>query len=215
MEGEYSADEETPDVIGFDEIVPGASVRVTKIDGEQYLCVRDLVYGIGGGHIVPRQVQGELSFMVRKWKFPGRNESIQSVILFQGAIKILAWLPIRCAPWHCSKAAEIIITNYTGNKSMLWDVYTISMSKENMSSLEAIPEDQVDHSMARKRKALELEDLKTDLNAKRMDTQTRLMKVYTGLCMDEDIDARGREHFKKVMVIISSAIAGIYPAAVV
>ena len=199
MEGEYSSDEDTPDVISFDEIISGGTMRVVVIDGEQYLSVKDVVR-LGGGHVVPIQAIDEISFLVKTWKFSGSDDSEEQVILFQGAIKLLTWLPIGRARLSCCKVVDILIKNYRGDREMLRDVYAIAMSKTNQ-----------DDEMTRKRKALDLEDLKTNLNAKRLDLQTRAWKAYANVCADHEIDTAGREHFKKVFVVISSANAGIYP----
>jgi len=205
MEGEYSSDEETPDVISFDEVVSGGTVRVVVIDGDQYLSVKDVVK-LGGGHVVPRQAIDEISFLVKTWKFPGSDDSEEEVILFQGAIKVLTWLPIGRARRSCCRVVDILIKNYRGDTTMLRDVYAIAMSKTNTSSPVLVQDE-----LTRKRKALDLEDLKTDLNAKRLDLQTRAWKAYANVCADHEIDTAGREHFKKVLVVISSAVAGIYP----
>jgi hypothetical protein len=199
MEGEYSSDEDTPDVISFDEIVAGETMRVVVIDGEQYLSVKDVVK-LGGGSTVPRQAIDEISFLVKTWKFSGSDDSEEEVILFQGAIKLLTWLPIGHARWSCRKMVDTLIKNYRGDRGMLRDVYAIAMSKTNQ-----------DDETTRKRKALDLEDLKMGLNAKRLDLQTRAWKAYANVCADNEIDTAGREHFKKVLVVISSVVAGIYP----
>jgi hypothetical protein len=220
MEGEYSSDEDTPDVISFDEIVPCGSVRVAVINKEQYLSVQDIIAVIGPFNadvsyvwgIWSKSIQDELRCLSTSYEFPGRNQLAQHVIMFQGAMKLIAWLPGGRSKQECEKAVEILIQHYTGDKTMLRNVYAIAKSKGvAMSSLEVIPEVLVQDEMTRKRKALDLEDLKTNLNAKRLDLQTRAWKAYANVCADHEIDTAGREHFKKVFVVISSANAGIYP----
>ena len=80
-------------IIPFDEIVPGASVRVVVIDGVQYLSIRDIVMALceknaNDSALVWRRLsddhKDEVQGMISTYQFPGRGQSPQPVITFPG-----------------------------------------------------------------------------------------------------------------------------------
>ena len=97
-----SAPEAVPAVIPFDDIVPGASVRFTFIDGVQYLSIRDIIMHVcdkdnkRASEVWERldaTKKAELSSFCRIFQFPGMGQSKQTVITFPGAIKLSMFLP--------------------------------------------------------------------------------------------------------------------------
>ena len=88
--------------IPFDEIVPGATVRLAVINGIQYLSIRDIIMHVCGkdnkqaSQIWDRMSEDkkeELSSFCRNFQFPGRGQSEQPVITFPGALKLIMFLP--------------------------------------------------------------------------------------------------------------------------
>ena len=83
--------------LSFDEIVPSACVRYTTIDNVQYLSVRDLIMVMcdknsnDAGQIwrrLSKEKKAEVQSKCLNFKFPGKGQTEQSVITFQGALKI-------------------------------------------------------------------------------------------------------------------------------
>jgi hypothetical protein len=83
--------------IPFDEIVPGATVRFTTIDGVQYLSVRDVLMHICGSTArrasekwerLSDAVKTELGASCAEFQFPGRGYRLELVITFKGALKL-------------------------------------------------------------------------------------------------------------------------------
>jgi hypothetical protein len=119
------------DRLKFDELVPGASVRFTVMNGVQYLCIKDLIMVVcekdsnDAGQIwrrLPDDKKIEVQSYCLNFKFPGRGQSEQPVITFPGAIKIMMWLPGDNAKNFRTKAAEIITRYYAGDKSLLLEI---------------------------------------------------------------------------------------------
>ena len=85
------------DVISFDEIVSCATVRVTIIDGVQYLSIRDMIMHLcdknsnnAGGvwRDFSDDKKNEVQDFILNFQFPGRGQSVQPVITFPGALKL-------------------------------------------------------------------------------------------------------------------------------
>ena len=89
-------------LMNFDELVPGGTVRFTVINGAQYLSVRDLIMVVcnqDNKHAsttwinLAEDKKSEISNFLGNLKFPGPGQKEQPVITFQGAIKLIMWLP--------------------------------------------------------------------------------------------------------------------------
>jgi len=89
-------------VIPFGEIAPGASVRFTYIDGDQYLSIRDIIMHLCDKdnnraaqtwREMPCNHKNELAPYCKSFQFPGSGQSKQPVITFPGAIKLSMFLP--------------------------------------------------------------------------------------------------------------------------
>lgn len=97
-----SDSEAIPAVIPFDDVIPGASVRFTFIDGVQYLSIRDIIMHMcdkdnnQSAELWRRMSddkKAELVTHVKHFQFPGARQSAQPVITFPGAIKLSMFLP--------------------------------------------------------------------------------------------------------------------------
>ena len=109
------------DVIPFDEIVPGATVRVAVINGIhwQYLSVRDVIMCLCDATMdyagqIWRNLADEHKSEVRDShelpfpSLPGRGQSEQPVITFPGAVKLSMFLPGENAKRSRSAMAQIL-----------------------------------------------------------------------------------------------------------
>jgi hypothetical protein len=115
------------DVIPFDEIVPGASVRLATIDGEQFLSISDIIKHIcdkdfRGASKVWRNLSVEKKAEVWQngtlFQFPGQGQSAQPVITFKGALKLVMFLSGDKAAFHRAAMVSILSRYYAGDGSL-------------------------------------------------------------------------------------------------
>ena len=136
-------------VISFNEIIPEATVRVIVIDDIQYLSIIDIISVMCGQTThnaaqtwrrLPENYKNELETSCSQYKFKGRGQREQPVIQFQGALKLMMWLPGEQAKKFRSKAAEILTRYYAGDKTLLNDVWANAQSKQpiNEAAREAL-----------------------------------------------------------------------------
>jgi len=178
-----------PAVLPFDEIVPGATVRLTVIDGVQYLSIRDIIMHVCGKNndeagLVWRRMTPEKLSEVRSYcsnfKFPGKGQSEQPVITFVGALKLIMFLPGEKAKSHRSAMADILRRYYAGDASLIEEIACNAESDLPVSQLaraslvqeQAVLEDVVERKRKRDREDAELHALKL----KTVDTFTTLME---------------------------------------
>jgi len=117
--------------IPFDEIVPGATVRFTTIDGVQYLSIRDLLMHVNDKN--PRRaleiwermspaLKEEVGVFCADYKFPGQGQQIQKVITFKGAIKLIMMLSGEKAALYRTTMVGILSRYYAGDDSLTDDI---------------------------------------------------------------------------------------------
>jgi hypothetical protein len=205
----------TTTIIPFEEIISGATVRFTVIGGVQFLSIRDLIMVMCDKtnkdasqtwiRDITNEQKAEISSFCRNFQFPGRGQSEQPVIQFQGAMKLLMWLPGENAKKFRSQAADILTRYYAGDTTLLSEI--------NADSHDVI--NQAARAADNKRKALELDIQEEALQTSRIERhlkavtiQTKLMDMYTALCPDNVIDDRTRLHFKDIIINLSSSAAG-------
>jgi hypothetical protein len=217
----------------FNEIVPDATVRFAVINDVQYLSVRDLIMVLCGKdrnqsaevwRRLPEVNKNEVKAFCFNYQFKGKGQQEQVLIQFEGAMKLLMWLPGDKAKRFRSDAAKILTRYYAGDKTLLAEVYANAEAQGviNQAARAALPQvqaDEVEDEYTRKRKALELEVQEEALQMSRVDRhlktvtmQTKLMEMYAALCPGGQLDDRTRLHFKDTIVNLSSAAAGNYPA---
>jgi hypothetical protein len=123
--------------IPFDDVVLGGKVRFTVINDKQYLSVRDVIMCLcgkdnkkasGTWKNLPTEYKGELEAFVCQYQFPGRGNSKQPVISYEGAIKLLMWLPGSKAKTMRGTAANILARYCEGDSSLHKE---ISHNKKN------------------------------------------------------------------------------------
>ena len=119
-------------VIPFCELFPNATVRFANINGTYFICIRDLIMmycekDSHDAHQIWRtrlsdECKREVTPHCSRWKFNGHNEKIQDVITFQGALKLLAWLPGNSAKDFRNKTNCILIRYMAGDCNMLKEI---------------------------------------------------------------------------------------------
>lgn len=127
--------------IPFDEIVPGATVRFTTVDGVQYLSISDIIKHIcaknfRGASKVWRNLSEAKKAEVWQngtlFQFPGQGQSEQPVITFKGALKLTMLLSGEKAALHRSAMVEILSRYYAGDDSLTDEI------EDNASSTSAV-----------------------------------------------------------------------------
>jgi hypothetical protein len=118
--------------ICFYEVTPGATVRTTEIGGVQYLCLHDIVLAMCDDQLseskkawcsMPIEKRVEIIVSGTQVQLPGPGDTVQLSIVFEGAMKLLAWLPCKRSPKDRDKAAKILIGRYAGDREFLRGVY--------------------------------------------------------------------------------------------
>ena len=118
-------------VIPFDEIVPGATVRLAVIQGTQYLSVRDLIMylcdkDVNQANEVWRRMgldkKEELSEHLAAFKFSGRGAGEQPVITFPGSIKLVMMLPGKRVQLYRTTLAGILSRYFTGDTELIQEI---------------------------------------------------------------------------------------------
>lgn len=176
-------------VIPFDDIVPGATVRLVDVLGKQYLSIRDLIMHLcdkdnnRAAEIWARLSQDkkdELTAYCGSFKFPGRGQSEQPVITFPGALKLIMFLPGEAAKKHRSGMVTILQRYFAGDPSLLAEIESNWASESSVAQLARASlaqehvalEDPVDRKRKLDREDAELHALKL----KNVDTFTSLME---------------------------------------
>lgn len=135
----------TDATISLDEIVPGATVRMTVIDQVQYLSVRDVIMHLGGHssntanktweRFNPEDKE-ELKTFCRQFRFPGPgNPSPTSVITFQGAIRLAMKLGGENAKKYRSSMVSILQRYYAGDGSLNDEITANELSDSPVARL--------------------------------------------------------------------------------
>ena len=197
--------------IPFDDIVPGATVRLAVINGTQYLSVRDIIMHVCGKNVndsadvwrnITDERKKELKQYLLIFKFPGRGQQDQPVITFPGALKLIMFLPGKNAQDLRSKMVTILTRYFAGDPSLLKEIEANATSESpiNRCAREALEGQHIEDT--RKRKREELENLKADaeLCCSIIEKYTFIMNTYTALCQNPDIDDHAKTVFKEMLL---------------
>jgi hypothetical protein len=214
-------------LIPFDEIVPGSTVRVTTINGMQYLSIRDIIMCVcekdnnQAGEIwrkLPETRKEELQGRVLNHQFPGKGQSEQPVITFQGALKLIMFLPGNAAKEHRSAMVDILRRYYAGDGSLVEELAENARSDAPIAqlaraSLAAEPAAVLDDVRKRKREELEMLKLEAEIQSLQHQSQVvfwegqrAMVDKYHALCVDTVMDERAKVMFKDV--ILNSTLMG-------
>ena len=131
-------------VIPFGELIPDASVRFTKIDGKYYMSIRDLImvfcetnndYACQIWRRIAEERKDEVGTFLLKYQFSGAREKKQAVITFQGALKLIMWLPGDAAKDFRSKTTDILKRYLAGDCTLLKEIIDNKNMGESKSYL--------------------------------------------------------------------------------
>lgn len=115
----------------FDEILAGATVRFTTIDGTQYLSVIDLIKAVcsqdskqasDNWRKFDETRKNELSAFIREHVFSGTGRQNSEMITFPGALKLVMWLGGENAKDFRTKVVGILTRYFAGDPSLLQDI---------------------------------------------------------------------------------------------
>jgi hypothetical protein len=192
--------EEYAEIIPLDEIIPGASIRMTVINGTQYLSTRDFIMHMckkDNNHAaeiwrrLPDDVKSELDAYCTKFQFKGRGQAEQPVITFPGAIKLAMFLPGESAKKNRSLMTNILVRYFAGDPTLIREIAATAASDDpvaNMAraALPAVENDQVGLNLKRKREELEFVRLG--------------IEFYTSIGTNTALDERGAVVFKDAVL---------------
>ena len=129
--------------IPFDEIVPGATVRITTINGVQYLSVLDVLMNLCGStsksankkwERLSDEAKDEVATFCRHFQFPGQGNKTETVITFKGALKLAMMVSGENAARHCAAMVSILSRYYAGDGSLTDEI------EANAASTSAVAE---------------------------------------------------------------------------
>lgn len=178
--------------IPFDEIVPGATVRFTTIDGVQFLSVRDCIMHISNKtpkratekwDRLSQELKDELAEFCSQHKFPGPGQSEQPVINFKGAIKLAMFLSGDNAAAIRSSMVNILSRYYSGDGSLINEI------EDNAASSSAIAElarNSTDGAISKKRPRVSVEFFTNEVSA-------ILKSMESGIAGHLNVIAAGQE----------------------
>ena len=212
---------ETTAVIPFDEIVPGATVRLAVIDGTQYLSVRDVIMHVCGKNTndtaevwrnLSDSKKSEVKDSVLIFKFSGRGQQEQPVITFPGALKLIMFLPGEVAKKHRSAMVSILTRYFAGDASLLKEIEVNAASESPIHQMarEALKGPEMIED-AKKRKHEEIESEIRSLNCENQvtvidkynamcDRQSTIIANYKAVCLDDTFDDHAKQVFKQMLL---------------
>lgn len=181
------------DRIPFDDIAQNSSVRVAVVDGVQYLSIRDIIMVMCSQNMdragktwrnIPDSFKEEVRQFLTSFKFKGQGQQMQAVIQFQGALKLMMWLPGEQAKTFRTKAAEILTRYYAGDKTLLNEVWANAQAQApiNEAARAALPQlDAIEEYGAKRQKIME--HIQEDLALVRVMAATT--KEYNGYLKEQ------------------------------
>lgn len=175
--------------IPFDDIVPGATVRLTVIQDIQYLSVRDVIMHVGGHSSktankvwerLSDDKREEVATLCRIFKFSGQGQSEQPVITFKGALKLIMWIGGENAKKYRSVMVNILQRYYAGDESLTDEIAANAQSdapihqiaRASIAAEYVLMPVQDEESLSRKRRLedLEIEKLELELSIRRRES---------------------------------------------
>ena len=193
-------------VIPFDDIVPGASVRVAVINSIQYLSVRDVImhvcdknenYATEVWRNLPGHEKNEIEDNVVKFQFPGRGQSLQPVITFPGAIKLSMFLPGEKAKSNRCKIVSILVRYFAGDPSLLGEIQANAASNHSVAqmardSIVNDPQESIKRKRSEDLDILEYQSRVTELHTKKLNNVSLFASTMAMINPDWRDDVRLR-----------------------
>lgn len=143
----------TPATLPFDDIVAGATVRFTTIDGVQYLSIRDMIMCVCDKDNkraaetwdrITETCKDELSKYLAFYQFPGRGQSESAIITLPGSIKLVMMLPGKRAQLYKNIFADIISRYLDGDLTMCDEISKNKTMGKKRSYAEFVQETEQD-----------------------------------------------------------------------
>ena len=197
-------------VIACDEFSPGASARMVVIENVQYLSIRDLIQhwtgqdNKGASKIWDRLAESkkqEVSPDCRNFQFPGQGQSVQPVISFKGALKLVMMVTGDKAALYRASMVKILTRYYAGEGSLIDEVQANSQSTAPIQQMaraslvaEAVPLASEELSLPYKRRLAELEVAKVEAEVHATKIANRAAELAN---MSKERDS-AREHLTKI-----------------
>ena len=180
--------------IPFDEIVPGASVRLAVIEKVQHLSVRDVIMHLNGKNRktawitwerLPPDAKEELATFCCQYQFPGHGQRPEAVITFQGALKLTMMIGGENAKKYRSAMTSILTRYYAGDDSLVEEVEANAQSSAPISQMaraalaaEAMPvQNEISLPNKRKLEELEIAKLEADIGSRRAETEAKRVET--------------------------------------
>ena len=206
--------------IPLDEIIPGATVRFTVIDGKQYLSIRDLIMHLcvknqnDSGEVwrkLSEDKKNEVQDFILNFKFSGRGQSEQPVITFPGAIKLAMFLPGENAKKNRSIISQILVRYFAGDPSLIQEIEANAASEApiaQMARASLASEEQEDNliSVGKKRqleqmdfeeRAAVVERMRVESREKQVELLAKSAELYVKFSSPQlNMDDRARLLFK-------------------
>lgn len=211
--------------IMLDEITPGATVRFTNISGIQHLSIRDFIMHVcdkdqhDAAQIwrrMPVDTLRELEKHLSNFQFPGRGQSMQPVITFAGAVKLMMFLPGEKAKRNRSLMAKILSGYFCGDIALIKEIEAnamlntpvTQMAKEAVLEMDGtIPvairqsvEDPEVTRMKRKREELDIMRMETEFKKERAKVVTSILNAYHDIRTDKGLDEITKTVFQNEML---------------
>jgi len=210
--------------VALDEITPRATARYAIINGIQYLSIRDFIMHIcdkdqHDAARIWRQMTldkiSELGQYLSNFQFHGRGQSIQPVITFAGAMKLMMFLPGEKAKRNRSVMARILVGYFSGDPALVREIEAnaelntplTKMAKDAVLENGTIPvevgqcvEDSEVTLMKRKREELDIMKMETEIKLGSVKAVTSAVNAYTEICDNEGLDEIAKTVFKNEML---------------
>jgi len=205
-------------VIPFGELAPNASVRFTKINDKYHMSIRDLVmvycevdnnYAAQIWRRLPDERKKEVQSYCGIWKFAGPREKTQDVITFEGAMKLIMWLPGNSAKDFRSKVTDILTRYLAGDHTLVNEIEKNAESNHpvNVMARAAMEDSESsEDEMVKKRKiarAEALEDMKIQEMALSLQERASALKERAN-ALETERRVKDLDFFKTSMELVKS-----------
>lgn len=209
----------------IDDIVPGATIRFTVIDGVQYLSIRDFIMHVcdkDGDHAsqtwrnLSETNKKSLRDFLANFVFPGRGAGEQPVITFPGAVQLSMFLPGENAKKNRSAMSKKLVRYFAGDPSLIKEIEDNARSDEPVAQMARASLAAEQKTISRKRefeqleyeeRVAALERMRAETEKIKADANAKKLELYASLCGPHPrIDDRARLLFKDVVM---NSITGV------
>jgi hypothetical protein len=183
------------DVIPFDEIAPGATVRTAVIDELYHLSIRDLLMHLNESssnsarkkwNRLPDEQKNELTAFCKPFQFPGRGNRKELVITFEGALKLALMVSGEKAAQYRAAMVNILKRYFRGDESLIDDIEANAVSTSLVSEMARnalAAEGVVENSKKRAKtsEALSVETFRNEVSIMLRDMEMEMTEQLRGI----------------------------------